>query len=162
MNKHSSARSAKEIFAVFVLRKSLSIFLNLEIFWVVLNLSTFATWSLVLISWKVSTSGPYFLKGLVSGPYMGGPYKIIMRVGLREGNKILRNLLRRFVVCSPSQIYGGLLRIYELWKQYIKPLFQIHVINLNVVFLKQSTIILYFIKIWNLITWQDWVENEVS
>ena len=48
--------------------------------WVVLNLSTFATWSLVLISWKVSTSGPYFLEGLVSGPYMGGPYKIIMRV----------------------------------------------------------------------------------
>ena len=25
-------------------------------------------------------SGPYFLEGLVSGPYMGGPYKIIMHV----------------------------------------------------------------------------------
>ena len=35
---------------------------------------------MVLISWKVSTSGPYFLKGLVPGPYMGGPYKTIMRV----------------------------------------------------------------------------------
>ena len=36
-----------------------------------------------------------------------------------EGHKILRNLHCRFVLCRASQIYGGLLRIYELYSKYV-------------------------------------------
>ena len=50
-------------------------------------------------------------------------YGLISKVHIFwEGHKILRNLHRRFVLCSNSQIYGGdfakhfrLLRIYELY-----------------------------------------------
>ena len=37
-------------------------------------------WSLVLTSWRFTSTGPYFFESVLPGPYKGGPYKMIMRV----------------------------------------------------------------------------------
>ena len=37
-------------------------------------------WSLVLTSWRFTSTGPYFFESVQPGPYKGGPYKMIMRV----------------------------------------------------------------------------------
>ena len=54
-----------------------------------------------------------------------------------EGHKILRNLHRRFVLCSASQIYGGdftkfcgLLRIYELYIENDRS--EVHISHWNI------------------------------
>ena len=37
---------------------------------------------MVLTSWRFTSTGPYFFERVLHGPYMGGPYKMIMRVGM--------------------------------------------------------------------------------
>ena len=52
-------------------------------------------WSLVLTSWRFTSTGPYFFESVLPGPYKGGPYKMIMRVS-QSSFHVLGNA-RKFV-----------------------------------------------------------------